>query len=248
MHETLETKGGSESTRKNARRTSPFERIALISAGVMLVATAVIWVTLRVSGYNLSGFTGKAFWPQKPMYDFTLEDQNGVPFHLAAADRPVVLALIYTGCGDECPFISEKLKAARALLGAAASGVDIVPITVDPSDDTQSVRLAYSKALGMNDSWRFLGGTSAQLEPVLNAYRSMYPEVMNMSGRSITTGLDISQINEGAKVLDSFANGVNADHSMMLWLINRAHKVIGVVDTTDTPAEIARDIRYAERG
>ncbi len=228
----------------------PAERVALgVSIAVLLFAAGV-WITLSLTGQLLPHLVGKVLDPPKPAFDFTLEDQNGTAYHLAdATGKVVVLALIYTSCGDECPFIAEKLKVAHDLLGPDAEQVDFVPITVDPQNDTPARLLAYSAEFDMSKTWHFLTGTEAQLKPVWNAYRGMVNPPMDMSKMSasdaaaVTAGLTPTQLDTGRKVLARFAGGDDMDHAMVLWLIDRKLRVIGIVDASRTPEDIVHDIR-----
>ena len=95
-----------------------------------------------------------------PAADFTLSDQLGEPFHLASSrGRVVVLTFIYTHCENECPFVTLKLKRARALLGSDAGEAVFVAVTTDPRRDTRTVIERYSREAGMLDGWYFLTGS-----------------------------------------------------------------------------------------
>jgi len=103
--------------------------------------------------------------------DFTLTDQHNQPFHLAdARGKVVVLCFIYTHCTDICPFISVKVRNAYQLLGSDASDVVFVAVTTDPKRDVPEVTSAYSKAIGLDDVWHFVGGQPKDVQAVWTHY------------------------------------------------------------------------------
>ena len=110
---------------------------------------------------------------QQPMKapDFTLIDQHGEPFHMAAMKgKVVVLSFIYTHCTDICPYIAVKEKDAYALLGSDAANVVFVAVTTDPKRDIPQVTAAYSKELGLLDVWHFVGGAPEAVQAVWASY------------------------------------------------------------------------------
>jgi protein SCO1/2 len=96
------------------------------------------------------GVVGNLVQHSFPAPDFTLTDQNGATFHMAAMKGKVVLmSFIYTHCTDICPFIAVKVKNAYTLLGNDAANVVFVAVTTDPKRDVPAVTAAYSKELGL---------------------------------------------------------------------------------------------------
>ncbi len=118
-----------------------------------------------------STLKGNVFSQPWPATDFTLTDQNGTPFHMAdTKGKVVVMTYIYTHCTDFCPFVALKLKAAGKLLGSEAGKFVLVAVTTDPERDTPRVCAAYSKAIGMSDSWHFVTGPLAEVRSVWKSY------------------------------------------------------------------------------
>ena len=76
--------------------------------------------------------------------DFTLTDQNGLPFELSSLRGNAVLIFIgYTSCPDACPTTMSKLATVYRELGADASRVKTVYISVDSQRDTPAVMKEY---------------------------------------------------------------------------------------------------------
>ena len=90
---------------------------------------------------------------------FKLKDQDGKSIDKEAFRGKVWVAnFIFTSCGDECPLMTSKLKAAQDHL-KGTSGVSFVSITTDPKTDTPKVLKGYAKTHKVEESnWRFLTG------------------------------------------------------------------------------------------
>jgi protein SCO1/2 len=89
--------------------------------------------------------------------NFTLTDQNGRPFTLAAQiGRPVAMFFGYTHCPDECPLaLAHFAQAMRS--PAAPHDAEIVFITADPARDSGPVLRGYLRAFNP----RFIGLTGS---------------------------------------------------------------------------------------
>jgi len=99
------------------------------------------------------------FEPPQPAPELALQGSDGAPLQLARF-RGKVVALVFgfTHCPEVCPTTLATLAQARKALGAAASGVQVVYVTVDPErDDAQSIR----RYLGAFDP-SFVGGTGSR--------------------------------------------------------------------------------------
>lgn len=74
-----------------------------------------------------------------------------------------VVDFIYTGCGDLCPMMTQRMTELYRLY-AGSQVVQFVSITVDPEHDTPEVLSAYAKETGVTDSrWVFLTGPQAEV-------------------------------------------------------------------------------------
>ncbi|HEY3290274.1 MAG TPA: SCO family protein [Anaerolineae bacterium] len=85
--------------------------------------------------------------PPKPMPDFTLTNNKGVPTRLSDLQGKYVLMFFgYTHCPDICPLSLGDFKAIKKSLGEDASKVTFVFISVDGSRDTPEVLNNYVNA------------------------------------------------------------------------------------------------------
>lgn len=104
-----------------------------------------------------------------PVARFSLIDHSGR--HVSAADFSGSFLLVYFGfthCRVVCPRSLAKLSRALGQLGAAASQLTALYITVDPERDTPEVMRAYLEAYP-----RFTGltGDQGQIDAAKNAFR-----------------------------------------------------------------------------
>ncbi len=82
-------------------------------------------------------------------------------------DKPLVISLIYTGCSDICPMVSETLadavEIARDALGA--DSFQVVTIGFDARNDTPNRMRSYAASHGIRmDGWHFLSTDAATLD------------------------------------------------------------------------------------
>ncbi len=117
---------------------------------------------------------GSAIWPAHSLRaaGFTLRDQNGRLFSLAAQRGTVVLVTFMDSrCTTLCPLEGAYLRQARA---QAPKGLplELVVVSTDPSGDTPASVKAFAARYGWTGtwSWSWLLGTQAQLAPVWRAY------------------------------------------------------------------------------
>ena len=105
--------------------------------------------------------------------DFQLTDPAGTTRSLADfRGKVVVLFFGYTQCPDACPTTLAELAAAMGKLGADASRVQVLFVTVDPERDTPALLAQYVPAFDK----RFLGlyGDAAATEAVAKEFRVFY--------------------------------------------------------------------------
>jgi protein SCO1/2 len=104
--------------------------------------------------------------------DFTLTDGLSGRAMTLSAQRGKVVALtfLYTTCPDVCPLTATRFRAAQTELGADASRVTFVAVSVDPDLDTPKAVQDFSAAHGLASNWYYLVGGRAQLSPVWSAY------------------------------------------------------------------------------
>jgi protein SCO1/2 len=127
---------------------------------------------------SLSLFAGAAsadklksgvFEPPRAAPEIALAAADGSAFKLANyRGKVVVLEFGYTHCADVCPVSLASLAQARKKMGAAAAGLQVVFITVDPARDTAPHLREYLAKF--DPSFVGLTGTQAQIDAVLKAY------------------------------------------------------------------------------
>ena len=104
--------------------------------------------------------------------DFTLTDGVSGRAVALSAQRGQVVALtfLYTTCPDVCPLTATRFRATQSELGADASRVTFIAVSVDPDRDTPTAVQQFSNAHGLSANWHYLVGGRAQLAPVWAAY------------------------------------------------------------------------------
>jgi|SRR5208283_3046328 len=216
----------------------------------------------------VSGLVGNLLQKPSPAADFTLTDQHGAPFHMAAMKGKVVLmSFIYTHCTDICPFIAVKVKDAYALLGNDAANVVFVAVTTDPKRDVPQATAAYSKELGLLDVWHFVGGASEAVQAVWSKYGigvtvdpdtdAVAPpkeEKVSATSRDSsasnavetpppTQGLSASDLDLAGALSDKFGGGYDVGHSAPFWIVDKKGLIRVGMDTDATPTDLVTNIR-----
>jgi protein SCO1/2 len=167
----------------------------------------------RDSAHGLQGLVLK---PPKTAPPLALPNFTGAPVSLAHyRGRAVLVTFVYTHCPDVCPLIVSNLAAAQRTLGAAASRVKILAITVDPRRDTPSAVRSFLRvrdALGRMD---YLLGSMAALERTWKAW-----DVAVVTGK----------------------NKLTAGHSSIIYGITASGRIAVVYPSNFTPAEIVHDV------
>jgi protein SCO1/2 len=234
-------------------------RLALIAAVALLLFSSAVVFSRGIREKPEAQLVGTVFAEPSPAPDFTLTDQHGSRFHMAETKgKVVVLSFIYTHCTDICPFISLKLKEAYALLGKDADQVIFLAVTTDPSRDTPPVIAAYSKEVGLFNSWHFLTGPVADVQAVWDDYRigvdiegeappdaeeAHHPE----SGDEHTQGLNREDQRLASRIIGQFGGGYEVSHAVPFWIIDRAGNFRAILDADVTPQDIASDARILIR-
>jgi protein SCO1/2 len=136
-------------------------RTLFLMLSIVIVACAPS--TARLSGTELPG---------KDAPDFTLTDGlTGEAVTLSSLRGNVVaLAFLYTHCPDACPLTAAQFRAAQKTLGADASRVRFVAVSVDPEGDTPTAIRKFSGDHDLKDNWRYLVGPRPALEAVWALY------------------------------------------------------------------------------
>ena len=120
------------------------------------------------AGYSLKSISGLV-----PSLQFQLTNQDGQAVTAADYRHDVVLLYFgYTQCPDECPTTLTTLANALHTLGARASQVRVLFVSVDPKRDTTAVLKRYVSNFGPE----FVGlrGDPAELAALSRRYRIAY--------------------------------------------------------------------------
>ena len=194
---------------------------------------------------------------QQPLQaaDFTLTDQNNQPFHMADQKGKVVLmCFIYTHCTDISPFEAAKVKEVYQQLGSDAKNVAIVAVTTDPKRDVPAVTLPYSKALGLESVWHFVGGPAKAVQAVWASYAIGVtvdpgtdavapPKGMMDMDKPPTQGLSSDDLSLVGKIVQQFGGGYDVGHSAPFWIVDKKGWIRVGMDADATPADIATNVR-----
>ena len=151
------------------RRRTFLQWMALVVCALSLIGVAPSHARQSVEDSPLSKIG--------PAPDFTLTNQDGKPFSLAALRGKVVaVTFIFTGCGNTCPLLTAKMVSMQRSLGSDfGPRVFFAAITVDPLADTPEVLKRYASAHGADlAGWAFLTGTPAQISDVAHRYGIYY--------------------------------------------------------------------------
>jgi cytochrome oxidase Cu insertion factor (SCO1/SenC/PrrC family)/thiol-disulfide isomerase/thioredoxin len=135
---------------------------ALTGGGSQPATTALASNPYLDPGTHLSG----------PAPDFTLTDESDRPVSLSSfRGKVVILAFNDSQCTTICPLTTTAMVDARAMLGHAASRVQLLGVDANPTATAIADVRAYSEAHGMVHQWRFLTGSPAALKQVWRAYK-----------------------------------------------------------------------------
>lgn len=163
--------------------------------------------------------TGAAFGQGFDLTDFngdrrTLADYKG---------KVVALFFGFTQCPDACPTALAKLSEVSNGLGADASRLQVVFITVDPERDSAELLKNYVPAF--NPAFTGLRGSTEQIAAVAKAYKAYYSKVAGKTPESYTI-----------------------DHSTFTYLYDTEGRLRLMARHEITAAQLASDIRQLLRG
>ncbi len=231
------------------------------TARLMIVSALLCCVLIPASATGsreeqpVTGLVNNMVQQPQQAADFTLTDQNNQPFHMADQRGKVVLmCFIYTHCTDICPFIAAKVKEVYQQLGPDAKNVVLVAVTTDPKRDVPAVTLPYSKALGLDDVWHFVGGPAKAVQAVWASYAigvTVDPDTdavappkgaMDMD-KPPTQGLSSDDLSLVGKIVQQFGGGYDVGHSAPFWIVDKKGWIRVGMDADATPADIVTNVR-----
>jgi protein SCO1/2 len=186
-------------------------------AALRALAAALALCAATSAAGNDAELRAGTFDPPRAAPERALAGSDGQPLTLARVrGKVVVLAFGFTHCTNVCPVTLATLARARRALGAAASDVQVVYVTVDSERDDakrmHDVLAAYDPS--------FVGGTGDEAR--LAAARTAY----GVSSRRL-----------------DLASGVAYDHSSFAILIDRAGKLRGIAPFRTSADDYVHDFR-----
>jgi cytochrome oxidase Cu insertion factor (SCO1/SenC/PrrC family)/thiol-disulfide isomerase/thioredoxin len=104
--------------------------------------------------------------------DFTLSDESDKPVSLHSfRGKVVILAFNDSECTTICPLTTSAMVDAKAMLGSAASRVQLLGIDANPTATQVKDVRSYTELHGMVHQWHFLTGGLPALKRVWKAYK-----------------------------------------------------------------------------
>jgi protein SCO1/2 len=185
---------------------------------ILLLALS-LWAGLAQAQPASLPLKSGVFSPPRSAPEIGLPASTGKPFSLAALKgKVVVLAFGYTNCPSVCPVSLASLVQARKLLGAAASSVQVVFVTVDPERDS----IAHLRDYLAQFDPGFIGiaGTAAQTAALLRDY-----------------GISARRIQAKGDGKEYFI-----DHSSYLYFVDRQGRLRALMPFGRPAADIAHDL------
>ena len=113
-------------------------------------------------------------------------------------DKPLVISLVYTGCSDICPMVSETLANAVAIArdGLGADSFRVATIGFDARNDTPNRMRSYATQHGIRvDGWNFLSADAATIDALARDLGFTFqPSPQGFNHLSQTTVIDTSGV------------------------------------------------------
>ncbi len=179
---------------------------------------ACVWLLNACGRQELHG---TVLDPPKAAPDFTLTAHTGQPFRLSEQRGKVVLLFFgFTNCPDVCPTALADMAAVQNRLGADASQVQVVFVTLDPERDTPGRLAKYMGAF--NPSFLGLSGTQAEINPIAKAYGVTFVR----------------------RELPNSALKYTIDHSPFMYIIDKQGTWRELLQDGIPITDMANDIRY----
>jgi protein SCO1/2 len=93
-------------------------------------------------------------------------------------DQVVAINFIFTNCQGACPIITEKLKAARSVLGdELGASIRFISISIDAARDTPAAMKKFQEQHRADGDWVFLTGEKENLDNVVKRLGQYFPDV-----------------------------------------------------------------------
>lgn len=164
------------------------------------------------------GLKAGVFDPPRMAPDFTVRGSDGKELKLSQyRGKLVLLEFGYTSCVDVCPVSLGMLAEARRRLGAQASQLQVIYVTVDPERDTPERMRNYLRAFDPT----FIGatGTPQQMARVRQDY-----------------GITATK-----KMIDGSKTDYTVGHSSYLYFVDRKGSLRALLPFGRTAADVVHD-------
>jgi protein SCO1 len=148
----------------------------------LLLGTGVAYATAPDANALKAG----VLTPVMAAPELSLGGSDGKPLDLARfRGKVVLLAFGFSNCGEVCPITLATLAGARKKLGAAATNVQVVYVTVDPERDDAAQMKKFLSSFDPS----FVGGvgTRAEIDAAQKSYGISSKKNLNADG-SYTIG------------------------------------------------------------
>lgn len=184
--------------------------------------TAVLAMTLSfgAQGADTLGLKAGVFDPPRMAPDFTVRGSDGKELKLSQyRGKLVLLEFGYTSCVDVCPVSLGMLAEARRQMGAQASQLQVIYVTVDPERDTPDRMRNYLRAFDPT----FIGatGTPQQMARVRQDY-----------------GITATK-----KMIEGSKTDYTVGHSSYLYFVDRKGSLRALLPFGRTAADVVHDAK-----
>ncbi len=128
-----------------------------------------------------------------PVPNLFVLDQNGnqVDFYRdLIKNKTVVINFIFTACTSSCPLSTAIFKQVQKKLGQQK--VQLITVTVDPTNDTPERLLAISKKFNAAPGWEFITGERQVISGLLKNL-GVYTTDRNDHSNVVIVGNDVNQ-------------------------------------------------------
>ena len=147
----------------------------------------------------------------------TLRNYQGQPVNLASyRGKAVFVTFLYTHCPDVCPLIAGSLHTTIAQLGARASHVQLIAVSVDPRGDTPASVAKFLSEHQLTGQMQYLIGSGQELAPVWKAW------------------------NVGSE--QDVGNPQVVNHSALIYGISASGKLTTIYPANFSPSQVIHDI------
>jgi protein SCO1 len=92
--------------------------------------------------------------------------------------RPVLLNFVFTSCTSICLPMAQVFAEAQERLGTQAGQVQMISISIDPSQDSPARLTAYAGRVGAGPQWTFHTGSQEAVDAIQRAFNVYRPDKM----------------------------------------------------------------------